>query len=372
MSGAVHYFNVEKQYKAIEPKVQKRVKKLLKSGRYVLGQEVADFEKKFAKFCGARYAIGVGSGTDALIFGLKSLGIGPKDQVLVPSFTFVATVFAIQHVGAEPIFVDVDPQTYTLDADQLESAITKRTKAILPVHLYGQSANLDGIMKVAKKHKLFVVEDTAQAHGARWKKKVLGSVGDVGCFSFYPTKNLGACGDGGIVVTNKKSVYEAVRRYRNLGRSDMGDHQEAAWTSRLDAMQAAILNIKLDRLPSYNKNRQKIARRYIAGLKNTPIITPYADKNGYHVYHLFVALVPGGKRDALRKYLASKKIPTMVHYPKAVHQQPAYTKVYKRKWNLPVTKKLSSQIISLPMYPEMPLSHVDKVCAAIRKFYNAS
>lgn len=366
----VQYFSTVNQYKEISKTFEKSAKKILSSGRYILGEPVQKFEKDFSKYCGARYGVGVGSGTDALIFALKALGIKKGDEVITPSFTFVATVFAIMHVGATPVFADVNAKTYTLDPESTAKAITKKTKAILPVHLYGQCADMGKLKKLAKKKKLLIVEDAAQAHGARIGKRRAGSFGDAGCFSFYPTKNLGACGDGGMVVTNHKKVVSDAQTFRNLGRPiQKGDHQVAAWTSRLDALQASFLGIKLKKLETYNRKRRQVANRYTQGLKNTPLVTPFEAKGNYHVYHLYVVLVPNGKRNALQKHLEKKGIPTMVHYPKAVHLQPAYTRVHKRKWKLPVTTTISKQILSLPIYPEMSLRDVDRVTKAVHRFY---
>lgn len=369
----VKYFELEKQYKKLENVIPKRVNKVLSSGKYILGEEVENFERAFAHFCGVKYAIGVASGTDALILGLKAAGIVPGDEVIVPSFTFVASVFSIMHAGAKPVFVDVDPKTYLMDPATVEKMIGKKTKAILPVHLYGHAASMAAIKRIAKKYGLKIIEDCAQAHGASFKGKKVGALGDVGCFSFYPTKNLGAFGDGGVITTNNKKIADKAFKLRNLGRFNMKDifmpHEELGVTSRLDAIQAAILDIKLKYLDAYNRGRRKVASLYGEELKGLPLQLPTEAKDCHHVYHLFVVLVPEGKRDKLRDYLQKQGIPSLIHYPIPVHKQPPCVGKRFRKGPLPVTNKLSAQILSLPMYPEMEASEVKKVCAAIRSFY---
>lgn len=372
MSGknSVPYFDVKRQYTGLKKEFEAALKNVASSGAYILAAPTAEFEQQFAKYCGGKYAIGVGSGTDALVLSMKASGIGPGDEVIAPSFTFVATAFAIMHVGATPVLVDVDPQTYTLSAAAVEKAITKKTKAILPVHLYGQAADMDKLMAVANKHNLMVFEDACQAHGATFKKRKTGSFGTAGCFSFYPTKNLGAMGDGGCIVTSDEKLVEKIHRLRNLGRKSVKEnHSVLGWTSRLDSLQASVLSVKLKHLDRFNDGRRKAAALYRKLLAGTPVVLPSEGANRKHVYHLFVILAPGGKRDSLQAYLAEKGINTMIHYPAPVHRQPACEKASKVPHALPVTDKLCGQILSLPMFPEITEKEVRAVAEGIQSFY---
>ncbi|MCM8776316.1 MAG: DegT/DnrJ/EryC1/StrS family aminotransferase [Candidatus Omnitrophica bacterium] len=366
----VPYFDSTRQYAEHREEFTRTVIAVLESGSFILGRWVQDFEKAFAQYCGQLYAVGVGSGTDALTFALKALGIGVGDEVLLPSFTFVATGFAILHAGAVPVFVDVDPKTYTMDPDAARKAVTRRTRAIIPVHIYGHMADMKALHEIAKAKKLMLIEDACQAHGAAQNGKKAGACSHAGCFSFYPTKNLGACGDGGMVVTNRADVVERVERLRNLGRrTSQGPHEEIGWTSRLDAIQSAILNVKLKYLDQFIEKRRQIANWYARGLAGTPILLPVELPGYRHVYHLYVIRVPQGKRDELRDRLTASGIPTLLHYPIPVHRQPPFKKILKRKVSLPVTERLTREIISLPIFPEMTEQEVDQVCDVIRKFY---
>lgn len=369
-SEPIPYFDLKRQHQALQDGLQESTKEILRSGQFILSQKVEAFEKNFAAFCGSSYGIGVGSGTDALIFSLKACGIKEGDEVIVPSFTFVASAFVISHLGARPVFAEVDEKTYTVDPRSVEKLITRKTKAILPVHLYGQTADMDALMAISKKKKLKVIEDACQAHGAEWKKKKAGSFGDAGCFSFYPTKNLGAAGDGGLLVTQSAKLAENARKLRNLGRVTMsGKHEIIAWTSRLDAIQAGVLDLKLKHLNTFNDNRRKLAARYKLKLSGLPIKLPFEHPNAKHVYHLFVVRVPGGKRDALKQHLADHQIGSMIHYTLPVHRQPFYKKEAS-KARLKITDTLCGEILSLPMFPEMTFEEVDRVAAAIRSFYD--
>ena len=364
------YFDLTRQYQMLQPDIEALVLEILASGRYIFGNRLVDFENAFARYCGVRHAVGVGSGTDALIFSLKALEIGDGDEVIVPSFTFVATVFAIRHAGACPVFADIDPKTYTLDPASVERALTRRTRAILPVHLYGQTADMNGLLSIAQKKKLKVVEDACQAHGAAWKGKKAGAIGDAGCFSFYPTKNLGGFGDGGLVLTRDASLAEKIRRLRNLGRVELQDPPASVgWTSRLDAVQAAVLHLKLNHLDGWNEKRRALANRYRHQLAATPLILPEERKGATHVYNLFVVRVPDGNRDSFRKNLGTEGIPTMLHYAAPVHLLSALKNLGKKLVPLPVTEKISREIVSLPLFPEMRAEEIDRVCEAIRRFY---
>lgn len=370
VASAVPYFDVKRQYQSLRQEFEAALAEVAASGAYVLSSKVQEFENAFAQYLGKEIGVGVGSGTDALTFSLQALGIGKGDEVIVPSFTFTASAFCILHAGATPVFADVDADTFTVDPHSIEKCITSKTKALLPVHLYGQAADMDAILEIAKKKKLKVVEDACQAHGAAWKNKKAGTFGDAGCFSFYPTKNLGAMGDGGMLVTANAQLAETTRRLRNLGRLDVKEaHQLVGYTSRLDAMQAAILQIKLKKLDEFNKNRRRVASRYTARLQSTPLLLPKEGKDRFHVYHLFVIRVPHGKRDALQNYLSDQGIPTLLHYPIPVHLQPSVQPLSRAGTELSVTDQLSKEIISLPMFPEMTEGEVDLVCEAIRNFY---
>ncbi len=371
MTAAVPYFDLKRQYQTLRAEFEAAMAEVASSGGYVLTQKVQEFETAFAQYIGKEIGIGVGSGTDALVFALHGLGIGKGDEVILPSFTFTASAFSIMHAGATPVFADVDYETFTLDPKSLEKCITPKTKAILPVHLYGQAADMDAILNVAKTKNLRVVEDACQAHGAMWKNKKAGAFGDAGCFSFYPTKNLGAFGDGGMLTTSDAKLAETVRRFRNLGRLDLKEaHQVLGWTSRLDAIQAAILSIKLKKLDDFNSSRRRVASRYMAGLQSTPLLLPKEGKDRYHVYHLFVVRVPQGKRDLLQKHLTERGITTLLHYPIPVHRQPSVQPASRIGTDLPVTEQLKDEIMSLPMFPEMTDAEVDQVCEIIRSFYH--
>lgn len=366
----IPYFDLKRQFKGLKSEITSEISQIMESGQFILGERVQRFEQAFAKYLGAKHAIGVASGTDALILAFRALGIGKGDEVIVPSYTYTATVFGFMHHGAEPVFVDIDPKNFCLNPSLIESAITKKTKAILPVHLYGQAAPMVEIMKIARKHKLHVVEDVAQAHGSSWKGKKSGTFGEFGCFSFYPTKNLGAYGDGGMVVTNSSSLAKKILTLRNLGHISFHEnHSELGWTSRLDAIQASVLNIKLKSLDAYNQNRYNLAKRYRENLKNTPILFSEDIPHARSAHHLMVARIPQGKREALRKHLSNQGITTLVHYKTPVHRQPFYLKEHKKLWNLPVTTQITKEIVSLPLFPEMTFPEVDQVCQAIQSFY---
>lgn len=369
----IPYFTLRRQIKRFKPELDREIQKVFESGQFILGPVVENFEKNFAKYCGVKYAVGVASGTDALILAFRALQIGKNDEVIVPSYTYSATVFGILHQGAKPVFADIDLKTLIVSIDSIKKLITKKTKAILPVHLYGQPANMDELMKIARKFKLKIVEDVAQAHGATWAGKKTGSFGDFGCFSFYPTKNLGGFGDGGMIATNHPGLYKKILTLRNLGHINFrDDHQEVGWTSRLDALQAACLNVKLKYLDELNEKRRKIASHYRSRLKNTPLLFSEEGPQSRHVYHLLVVRVPHGKRDALQAHLAKEGITALIHYKTPFHRQPAYKKISKLHWTLPNTDEASKQILSLPIFPEMTFSEVDAVTQSINKFYQVS
>jgi dTDP-4-amino-4,6-dideoxygalactose transaminase len=356
------------QYRAHQAPIQSAINRVLNSGTYILGEEVERFERAFAEFCGVGYAVGVASGTDALILALKALGIGPGDEVITVSYTAVATVAAILVAGATPVLVDVDEVCMTLDPAALDAAMTPRSKAVIAVHLYGQAADLDPIVAFARRHRLAVIEDCAQASGGRYRRRRLGSVGDIGCFSFYPTKNLGAIGDGGIVLTREPKIAERVRRLRQYGWDDARQTHEAGLNSRLDPLQAAILQAKLPHLDAANSQRSAIAQRYERGLRGLPLTMPKERAGAQHVYHLYV--VACTQRGALMAYLAKHQIGCAIHYPVPVHRQHGYAeRVIVSPGGLPVTECICEQILSLPLYPELSDADVDSVIAIIREFF---
>ncbi|HZP76301.1 MAG TPA: DegT/DnrJ/EryC1/StrS family aminotransferase [Pseudolabrys sp.] len=358
------------QYRAHKADIQAAIARVLDSGAYVLGGEVESFERAFADYCGVAHAVGVGSGTDALILALRGLDIGEGDEVVTVSHTALATVAAIVATGATPVLVDIDAASYTIDPARLEEAIGPRTKAIIAVHLYGRPADLDAIGPIAKRHKLHLIEDCAQATGARYREGRVGSVGDVACFSFYPTKNLGAIGDGGMVTTREAGVAARVRRLRQYGWNDARETEEVGVNSRLDPLQAAILRVKLPHLDDDNARRAAIARRYGRGLAGLPLTLPTEANAAGHVYHLYV--LGCDDRDGLAAHLAKQGVGSAIHYAVPAHRHKGYdTRVRVPQAGLPVTEKLVGRILSLPIYPELSDAEADQVIAAIRGYFSA-
>ncbi|MCI0396264.1 MAG: DegT/DnrJ/EryC1/StrS family aminotransferase [Chloroflexi bacterium] len=362
----IPFLNLQAEYYQHQEEIDEAIRRVLHSGRYILGQEVARFEEEFAAFCGTTHGVGVASGTDALLLALRALDVGPGDEVITVSHTAVATVAAIELSGARPLLVDVDPATCTLDPALLAAAITPRTRAVVPVHLYGQPADMAPILAIAQQHHLAVVEDCAQAHGASYQGRPVGSLGDVATFSFYPTKNLGAIGDGGIVVTNKAGIAGRLGLLRQYGWRERYVSALAGYNSRLDELQAAILRVRLRHLPAANDIRRRLAQAYHDQLADLPVQLPYERPGSRHVYHLYV--VQSDRRDALAAHLAGQGIGTAVHYPVPVHVQPAYHRLGYDPGHLPVTEQLAGRILSLPLYPSMPAGHLETVVAAIRHF----
>jgi dTDP-4-amino-4,6-dideoxygalactose transaminase len=368
MSSVIPWASPLAQYRAHQAPIQSAIDRVLNSGTYILGAEVEAFESVFAEYCGGGHGVGVASGTDALILALKAHGIGPGDEVITVSHTAVATVAAILAVGATPVLVDVDETYLTLDPAALDRAATSRSKAVIAVHLYGQAADLDPILSFARARNLVLIEDCAQACGGRYRGRRLGSIGDIGCFSFYPTKNLGAIGDGGIALTREPKIAERLRRLRQYGWDDARQTHEAGLNSRLDPLQAAILHAKLPHLDTDNARRAAIARRYEHGLRGLPITTPKERADAQHVYHLYVVVC--AQRDALMAFLAERQIGCTIHYPLAVHCQRGYAElVTLLAGGLPTTERICQQILSLPLYPELSDADVDKVMASVRGFF---
>lgn len=358
--------NPKAQYSAYKTEIDEAVQRVLDRGRYILGEEVSNFEAEFASFIGVRHAIGLGSGTEALHVALAACGLGPGDEVITVSHTAVATVAAIELSGATPILVDIEPNFFTLDPRQLRAAITSRTRAVIPVHLYGQPADLEPIMEIARAHHLRVIEDCAQAHGATYQGKRVGSYGDIACFSFYPTKNLGAVGDGGLVCTDDPELAERARLLREYGWAERYVSHTAGWNSRLDEIQAAILRVKLRHLDQDNRKRGHIADRYGEGLGDCELVLPSVRADATHVFHLYV--VCSSRRDQLSAFLNDRGIGTLVHYPVPVHLQPAYNGRTSCGDGLPQTELAAHDVLSLPIYPELSDADVQQVIESIRAF----
>ena len=380
--------DLKAQYAAIEQEIDAAIKEVLLSGQFILGPAVRELEQKVAAYCGCKYGVGVASGTDALRLTLTELGIGPGDEVITTPFTFIATANTISHCGAKPVFVDIDPRTYNIDPAAIQKAITKRTKAIVPVHLYGQPADMDPIMDLAEAHGLYVIEDAAQAIGARYYSRrktnderprdecsslvvdhwsLVGSIANAGCLSFYPTKNLGAYGDGGMVVTNDAALAEKVDILRRQGGKRKYHAEVLGFNSRLDTLQAVILGVKLKYLDGWNEARRQVAQRYNELLAGLPVTTPHESPDIYHVYHQYTIRVQ--ERDALAAYLKERGIGTMVYYPVPLHLQGLYADLGYGEGSLPASEAARREVLSLPMYPELTEARQQEIAKAIREFY---
>ena len=352
------------QHHTLRNEINAVIQDVLDRGDFILGQDVTKLEEEFAAYCGVKYAIGVDSGLSALELSLRALGIGPGDEVIVPAHTFTASAAAITFAGATPVFVDVDPETWNIDTEKIEAAITPRTKGILPVHIYGLPADMHMILGIAEKYKLVVVEDACQAHGAIYKGHSTGSLGHAAGFSFYPTKNLGACGDGGMVTTDDPKVAETVRALRNCGQKQKNVHELAPFNHRLDNLQAAILRVKLRYLDQWIGLRRVLAELYRQLLPAH--LGRQAEPPGYtHVYHLFV--IRAQNRDALQTRLKEQGIGTAIHYPTPVHLQPFYARLGYFRGRFPVAEKICDEILSLPIYPELTEEQVEIVAAEITR-----
>ncbi|MBK7318258.1 DegT/DnrJ/EryC1/StrS family aminotransferase [Candidatus Villigracilis affinis] len=356
--------DLKKQYQSIRPELDAVFARVLEKGSFILGSEVSAFEKEFAEYCGVAHAIGVASGTEALQLALMACEVGKNDEVAVPAHTAVATVSAVEAGGARPLLVDIDSANYTLDPSLLHRILTARTRAIIPVHLYGCPVEMEPIFQFARDNHLFVIEDCSQAHGASYRNRKVGAWGDIAAFSFYPTKNLGAFGDGGAVVTNNPVLAEKVRLLRQYGWSEHYISSIRGINSRLDELQAGILRVKLHHLDVWNARRRQLADLYRELLSGTDLVLPA--QNAGHVYHQFVIRHP--RRDALREYLKERGIHTLVHYPVPIHLQPAYTDLGYPAGSLPMTERVSREVLSLPIYPELTEEMVGLVCQAILDF----
>lgn len=368
MTKDIPFFDLKKQNQKLKPAFDKVWKEVVSGSEFILGKRVEAFEKEFAQYIGTPYALGVSTGLDALTLSLKALGIGPGDEVLVPANTFIATALAVSSTGARPVLCDVDEATLLCTAAHLDKAITKKTRAIVPVHLYGQPLEMKEILAWAQKKNLLVVEDACQAHGASYGGKKPGSFGDAGCFSFFPSKNLGAFGDGGIITVKDAKIYEKLKLLRNYGSVVKYHHEIEGNNMRLDSLQAGILSVKLKHLDGWNRNRNRLAARYNEKLSNIKALQILPVRKSYtNVYHLYI--IRTTQRDELKKYLENLHIHTGIHYPIPIHLQRAYRYLGYQRGDFPVAETSSEQVLSLPMYPEMALSDVDRVCRAIQKYF---
>jgi dTDP-4-amino-4,6-dideoxygalactose transaminase len=353
------------QYLQIKPEVDAAVARAIESTQFVLGPEVAAFEKRFAGYCNVGHCSAVNSGTSALHLALLAAGVGPGDEVITVSMTFVATTAAVLYSGARPVFVDVDPVTWTMDPDRIEAAITSRTKAILPVHLHGLMADMDPIMEIARRRGLVVIEDAAQAHGAKYKGRCAGSIGDFGCFSFYPGKNLGAFGEGGAVVTSQPDFAKRISLLRDWGQEAKYNHVVAGYNYRMDGIQGAVLNVKMNYIESWTERRRSVAADYDRLLAKLPFARPRPPNHSRHVYHVYAIGLP--RRDQALRALQEAGIGAGIHYPIPVHLQKAYANLGYRAGDLPVTEKLADQFLSLPIYPELQLEQVAEVVTRLEQ-----
>ncbi|MCA9407170.1 MAG: DegT/DnrJ/EryC1/StrS family aminotransferase [Candidatus Omnitrophica bacterium] len=366
----IPFIDFSEQYNLIKDEVDAGLKSVFQKGNFILGEEEKDFEAQFAHYCDAKYAVGVNSGTDALYLALAALDIKPGDEVIVPSFTFIATALCISYTGAKPVFVDVEDQTYNMDSDQLKKAITDKTKVIMPVHIYGQPANMDEINKIAQERNIAVVEDACQAHGSTYKGKKVGSLGDIACFSFYPTKSLGGFGDGGMIVSDNINIDEKTKMLRDYGRQGRYDHKIKGFNSRLDTVQAVVLAAKLKHLDQWNKMRNDNAAYYCELLKDVDgVVTPLIKDDRTHVFQTFAVRLQN--RDKICDELKKKGVGVLIHYPIPVHLQEAYADLGYKKGDLPVSEQLADEVLSLPMFPHMNKNQIEYVCESLKELVAA-
>jgi dTDP-4-amino-4,6-dideoxygalactose transaminase len=365
----VPLLDLKRQYQSIKNEIDGAVLKVLEGTQFIMGPEVKAFEENIVKYCGTKYAIGVASGTDALLLSLRACGVSSGDEVVIPAFTFFATAGVVSRLGATPVFVDIDPDTYNIDPQLIEKKIGKKTKAIIPVHLFGQCVDMDPILEIARKHNLKVVEDAAQAIGAKYKDKKAGTIGDLGCFSFFPSKNLGGAGDGGMVVTNNESLADLVRKLRVHGATQKYFHSMVGYNSRLDSLQAAILDVKLRYLDQWSAKRNEKAKTYDRAFQGLDIITPKVEKFNNHIYHQYTIAVKN--RDGLKEHLTKNQIGWAIYYPLPLHLQECYKSLGNRKGDLPVSEKRADEVISLPIFPELSQEEQKCVIESIEEFIKA-
>src|SRR5450830_300710 len=364
----VPFGDLSRQYKKYKKEFDNIISSVFANGNFILGENVTRFENNFSNYLGAKYAVGVGSATEALFLALKAIGIKNGDEVITVANTAVPTVSAIDFAGAKPVFIDIEETSYNINPKRIENRITLKTKAIIPVHLYGNPCNMDSIIQIAQKYDLKVIEDSAQAHGAQYKGKKVGTFGDFGAFSFYPSKNLGANGDAGMVVTNNEEFAKKIKLLRNYGFEDRYKSIIRGFNSRLDEIQAALLDFKLTKLDEWNLKRKQISDMYSKGLKGLPIILPSAAPENKHVFHLYVIRVK--QREKFMKFISDEGVGTIIHYPIPIHLQPAYKYLNYKKGFLPVTEKVAEEIVSLPIFPDLEDNEVEYVIKSIKKFFN--
>lgn len=362
----IPFVDLNSQYHSIKNEIDPAIAAVINRSAFVLGKEVEDFERDFADFCESSFAVGVDSGYSALELILRALDIGPGDEVITTANTFISTALSIWSCGARPVFVDIDPTTYNIDPAQIEPAITSKTRAILPVHLYGHPADMDPITSIARDHKLYVVEDACQAHGSRYKGRRVGGLGDAAAFSFYPSKNLGAYGDGGIIVSNNPDIAEKTRILRDVGQKVKNIHPVKGFNHRLDNIQAAVLLAKLPHLSGWNSARRQAAANYDKYLSDLPVTIPHVAPWAEPVYHLYV--IKAANRDELQKHLAAFGVPTGIHYPTPIHLQPAFFDLEYPPRSFPVTEAFSSEILSLPIFPEIDENSIAYIASKIQEF----
>ena len=361
---AVPFLDLSCAFKALEAEWLETIRASGAKGSFILGPQTVEFEKEFARYVGVKHAIGVANGTDSLILSLRALGIGPGDEVITTPWTFFASAESISIVGATPVFVDIRPDTYCLDAESIVKRLTPKTRAIMPVHIFGHAADMDAIMQIAKDRKLAVIEDCAQSFGARSGGKVTGAIGDTGSYSFYPTKVLGCYGDGGMITTNRDDLNEHIRRLRNHGAIKPFVHTEIGMNSRLDEIQAAILRLKLRSIDKDIDGRRAVAAEYVKRFAGSPVKTPVSLKPDAHSYNLFTVRMP--KRDNVRDALTAAQIGSSFCYPQGLHLQEVYKPLGYKPGSLPVCEQACGEVLSLPVYPGMPIAHIERVCAVVR------
>jgi dTDP-4-amino-4,6-dideoxygalactose transaminase len=365
LPNAIPYLDLKAQYRSIKAEIDAAVCRVLESSQFVLGEEVAAFEQEFANYCGATESVAVNSGTSALHLALLAAGVGPGDEVITVPFTFVASVAAILYTGARPVLVDIDPQSFNMNAAAIEGAITPRTRAIMPVHLYGQTADMDPILEIARRNGLIVIEDAAQAHGAKYKGRSAGSLGDIGCFSFYPTKNLGAYGEGGAVTTSNPEYAKTIRMLRDWGQDSKYHHVLRGFNYRMEGLQGAILRVKLRHLEQWIEARRRVARKYTEQLGDAELALPREMPWARHVYHVYSLRT--ADRDSFRMALQAEGIQTSVHYSIPAHLQPAYAELGHDTGSFPESEAAANEVVALPIYPELSSAQVDAVCHAVKK-----
>jgi dTDP-4-amino-4,6-dideoxygalactose transaminase len=358
--------DLKSQYQSIKTEIDSAISEVIESCQFILGPKVEAFETDFASYCQSRFAFGVNSGTSAVHLALLAAGVGPGDEVITVSYTFVATVAGILYTGATPVFVDIDPRTCNIDPAKVEAAITPRTKVLMPVHLYGSCADMDPLIDIARRHNLTLIEDAAQAHGAEYKGRRAGSMGDLACFSFYPGKNLGAYGEGGAVVTNNERYVDLIKQLRDQGQSEKYNHQRVGYNYRMEAIQGAVLGVKLKHLDDWNTARRRLAEVYRRELADTGLRLLEEPLGGISVHHIFPLFTE--RRDELRAHLDSAEVSTGVHYPIPVHLQRGYRDLGYKPGDLPQTERACQEVLSLPMYPELSNETVRQIADSVRQF----